>query len=285
MTPEEMLEFMPHRGRNVLIDRYEDGAPGSGTGWLRVGEGDAAGRDIFFQRAAGGPRYSHFFLVEHVALTSLLIVRHEMGQGRLAYFSTVSRFEWRGDAGAGEALVSRVSRGRDRGDFRSFRGEVATADGRPLLAVDIMAFLAPRGSLPPASPAKDDPAPPGGRFPCLDPWLVFTDDRGRGHFAHGNPLGEGHFPGSPTMMGMAQWLAVAERAAGLAPAGGSEITGSGAVTKPDGRPVTEVDGLAVRVEKDTDGRVLEFTPLSTRRVTFRERIMAGDDYAVHFTPA
>jgi hypothetical protein len=87
------------------------------------------------------------------------------------------------------------------------------------------------------------------------------------------------------MMGMAEWQAVAQRAAVLAPPGTVEIAGAGAVTTPDGRPVAEVDGLRVRVAKDAAGRVIDLTPLATRRVTFRERIMAGDAYAVRFDPA
>jgi 3-hydroxymyristoyl/3-hydroxydecanoyl-(acyl carrier protein) dehydratase len=288
MLPEEMFTWMPHRGRNVLIDRYEDTGPASGMGWLTVAGGDPLGRDVFIVNGPSGPRYSPFFLVEHVALTSLLIVRHEMGRGRLAYFSTVSKFRRHGDAAPGTPLVSRVSRGRDRADFRAFNGEVLTEGGARLLEVDIMAFLAPRGSLPAAAPARDDGFPRAEpmAFPGLPPALVFLGgpDLDRAVFPHDHPLAEGHFPGSPTMMGMAQWLCVAERAAVLAPAGTSEMRGSGTVLTPDGRPVAEVNGLVVSVTKSPDGRVLDFEPLETKRVTFRERIMAGDGYVAGFAP-
>ncbi|MCU0725635.1 MAG: hypothetical protein MUE73_07590 [Planctomycetes bacterium] len=286
MRPEEMTNWMPHRGRNVLIDRYEDAGEQAGTGWLSVDAGDPLGRDVFLVRGPAGLRYSPFFLVEHVALTSLLIVRREMGEGRLAYFSAVSRFQRHADAGAGAPLVSHVARGRDRGDFRAFGGEVLTETGVKLLTVDIMAFLAPRGSRPPASPVHGNgfPRPDPTLFPGLPPPLVLLGgpDFDRAVFPHDHPLAEGHFPGSPTMMGMAQWLCVAERAALLAPPDPGVVRGSGAVRTPDGRPVAEVNGLAVSVEKGPDGRVLDFEVLETKRVTFRERVMAGDAYVVTF---
>ncbi|MHC4470782.1 MAG: hypothetical protein ACYS99_07435, partial [Planctomycetota bacterium] len=121
MDREQMLEYMPHRGRNVLIDEFEDTGTMAGRGLLSIGEGDPLGRDLFLARGPDRLRYSSFFLVEHAALVSILILREEMGGGRLAYFSTISRFAWRGDAAAGTPLVSQVSRGRDRGEFRAFK--------------------------------------------------------------------------------------------------------------------------------------------------------------------
>jgi len=84
MNHEEMLEVMPHRGANVLIDSYEDTGPTSGRGTLTIGEADPVGRDLFLVLEGGRLRYSAFFLVEHVALNSVLILREDMGGGRLA---------------------------------------------------------------------------------------------------------------------------------------------------------------------------------------------------------
>ena len=40
MDREEMLEYMPHRGRNVLIDDYEDNGEMKGRGHLTISPGD-----------------------------------------------------------------------------------------------------------------------------------------------------------------------------------------------------------------------------------------------------
>jgi 3-hydroxymyristoyl/3-hydroxydecanoyl-(acyl carrier protein) dehydratase len=288
MDRERMLEYMPHRGRNVLIDEYEDTGPGAGRGRLTIAEGDPAGRDVFLERRAGGLCYSPFFLVEHAALTSILVLRSEMGGGRLAYFSTVSKFRSHGDAPAGVPVVSTLTRARDRGEFRNFAARVETEAGALVAEASFMAFLAPRDRAPEAGPPRPGevtfPPPAADLFPGLDPALAFLSRSEGGEwggvYPATHPLAEGHFPGAPVMMGMTQWLAVAERAAIEAPVGRTEVRGDGALLLADGAPVVEVTGLAIEVDKDAAGRIADLRLLSTKRVAFRERIHPGDAYTV-----
>jgi len=287
MNREEMLEYMPHRGRNVLIDEYEETSERSGRGTLTIAEGDAHGRDLFLVRGPAGRRISPFFLVEHVALVSVLILREEMGGGRLAYFSTVSRYENLGDAAAGETIVSNVARGRDRREFRSFKADLATAGGAPVASLTMMAFLAPLGSAPETGRAPADTTEfdgtDAGRFPGHDPALVFVPDA---VYPDDHLLCPGHFPGAPVMMGMTQWLTVAQAAALTAPAGAvTEVSGSGALVRHDGEPVVDVTGMRLSVSRDPDGRVTDFRLLGTKRVAFRNPILPGDGYRATFTPA
>jgi len=154
--------------------------------------------------------------------------------------------------------------------------------------------LAPRGERPDTQAAGAAPdgfcRPAPERFPGLDPSLVFCGDpdaEGRcgGVYPADHPLCEGHFPGAPVMMGMAQWLAIAERGALDAPAGESEILGDGALVRADGSPVVEVTGLRAAVAKDDAGRVTALRLLATRKVAFRGMIFPGDAYVASFSPA
>ena len=129
MKHDEMLEFMPHRGRNVVIDDFVPTKENAGQGYLTIAEGDPAGRDLFLVSGPGGLRYSHVFLVEHVALASFLCIQSDMGGGRIAYFSKVTKYERKGDASAGTPLVSSLTRGRDRGEFQRPHLEDAAARG------------------------------------------------------------------------------------------------------------------------------------------------------------
>lgn len=295
MDRDEMLLYMPHRGRNVLIDGFTDLGNGTGRGTLRIAEGDEHGRDLFLVRSPEGPRYSAFFLVEHVALTSILILRSDMGGGRLAYFSAISRFRSRGVAAADTPLVSTVSRERDRGEFRSFAAEVATEDGEPILDVSFMAYLAPRGARPEPRPAtappREFPPPTADAFPCFDPALVFLggpdgDGAAGAVYPADHPLCEGHFPGAPVMMGMTQWLAVAQAAALAAgePGRETEISGAGVLNHAAGGAIVDVAGLKIAVKKDGGGRVDDLRLLETKRVAFRDRVLPGDAYVADFTP-
>lgn len=294
MKHDEMLEFMPHRGRNVVIDDFKATGENAGQGYLTIAEGDPAGRDLFLVSGPGGLRYSHVFLVEHVALASILCIQSDMGGGRIAYFSKITKYERKGDAAAGTPLVSSLTRGRDRGEFRAFDAEVSTVAGEPLLTVSFMAFLAPRGA---PLPVRDEPAedldwasPDPSLFPCYPAPLVLLAPPvdgvpPRAVYPEDHPLCAGHFPGAPVMMGMTHWQAVAQAAAFAAPLGKSVVSGSGELTRVDGRVVVEVVGLAVEVTKTESGQVTDLRVLSTKKVAFRERVLPGDGYIASFTPA
>lgn len=292
MNREAMLAYMPHRGRNVLIDEFEDLGRGKGRARLTVDGGDPLGRDLFLVRGPDGLRYSQFFLVEHAALCSVMILREEMKGGRLAYFSTISRFRARSHPRAGIPLVSEVRRGRDRREFRTFRASLSTAEGEPVLEVDFMAYLAASGARPEEGregPRPGEfPPPAEDRFPCFAPSMVFVggpDGEGRwgGVYPADHPLAEGHFPGAPVMMGMTQWLAVAQRAALGAPSGSSRVAASGRLAASDGRSVAEVSGLVIETVKDGEGRIRDLRLLGTKRVAFRDRILPGDAWVVEVT--
>jgi len=291
MKHSEMLEYMPHRGRNVVIDDFKATGEGSGEGLLTIAEGDPAGRDLFLVQSPDGLRYSHVFLVEHVALASILCIQSDMGGGRIAYFSKITKYERKGDAAAGTPLESRLTRGRDRGDFRAFDAEVSTVSGDPLLTVSFMAFLAPRGA---PLPTRDEPMenldwerPDPSLFPCYPAPLVLLAPRKDGRppravYPEDHPLCEGHFPGAPVMMGMTQWQAVAQAAAFEAPVGRSVVTGSGTLTRTDGRVVVEVTGLEIQVDKNEAGQVTDLKLLKTKRIAYRERVLPGDGYIASF---
>jgi len=294
MNYEEMLPIMPHRGRNVLVDDFELIEEGVGRATLTIDVGDPHGRDLFLVRDGDGLRYSTPFLVEHAALNSILVLREEMGGGRLAYFSAVTKFDAPGTAEAGATLVSRVVLTKARRAFRSFRADVETADGRPVLTLNFMAYLAARGES--ISTQARAPAPEGfcrttpGRMPCFEPAMEFcgdADNEGRrgGVYPADHPLCEGHFPGAPVMMGMTQWLAVAQRGALDAPEGESEIVGDGSLALADGTPVLDVTGLRAAVTKDGDGNVTKLRLLETRKVAFRGMVFPGDAYVATFSPA
>jgi 3-hydroxymyristoyl/3-hydroxydecanoyl-(acyl carrier protein) dehydratase len=293
MTNDELLDVMPHRGRNVLIDEFEDDGEVGGRATLTITEDDEEGRDIFLVREGGQLRYSPYFLVEHAALNSVMILREDMGGGRLAYFSAVTKFQRHDSAMAGETIVSKVTRGRDRREFRSFHADLATSDGRAILEVNFMAYLAARGDRPEATATARAPdrfcRPAPGLFPGFHPKMVFCgseDDEGRsgGVYPHDHPLCEGHFPDAPVMMGMSQWLTVAQRGALLAPVGDTEIFGDGAITKVDGTPVVDVTGLKAQVVKDEENRIAWIRLNETRKVAFRGMIHPGDAYTVTFEP-
>lgn len=287
MTRDEMLEIMPHRGMNILIDDYLETGE-SAEGRLTIDEGDAEGRDIFLARGRGGLRYLPYFLVEHVGLAALMAIRAEMGGGRLAYFSKVSRFVGHAEAPAGATIRSLLTKGRDRGDFRSFSAEVL-ADGVHVFDVGIMAFLAPLDGDLPGRFVEDAPTgyPAGdpGVFPSLHPAMAFVsgETEASGVYPSDHPHVPGHFPAAPLMMGMAQWMAIVEALALLAPVGESEVSGSGRLVISDGRVATDAKGMRLAVSRADDGRIADFRLLSTRSVSFRESISPGDRYAAVVT--
>jgi len=123
----------------------------------------------------------------------------------------------------------------------------------------------------------------------IDERVHLSDDLSEATFRYTYPADHvfcaGHFPGNPIMMGIAQWIAVADAAAWLA----FERVGAGIVPPPDGRRradaeivretgglVTEVRGLIFTAEVSADGGIGPVRIERTRRVGFRDLVRPGE---------
>ncbi len=299
--------ILPHRGMNLLIDAartVREGGEVRGQSRLRVAPGDPSGRDIFLCWGDDGDGGAGVLpgpaLIEHLALNAINVMKPEMGPDEIAFFSLVSGFESARETAPGEALTSEVVRKRDKGNFRRFDGVVRGADGSAVATAEIMAYAGPPVVADRRATSKLAAPPVVGKLRPVDkalfPWkpreMVFVDelvdiadDRAEATFRYAYPNDHafcaGHFPGNPVMMGVTQWIAVADAAAflalerveaGEAPPGGDLWRADGEIVRESGALVAEVRALVFSSRTRKGGPVGPVRIVKTRRVGFRDLV-------------
>jgi 3-hydroxymyristoyl/3-hydroxydecanoyl-(acyl carrier protein) dehydratase len=313
----DLEKLLPHRGLNLLVDavraeRDKEGARGEGR--LVVLPDDPLGRDIFLREAGSGRELIEPALAEHLALVAICVMSPDMKPGEIAFFSAISAFESERPALAGEELFSEVTRLRDRGRFRRFRGEVRGDEGAPSARAEIMAYTARPDDAAGRETAKALAPPDVAESSSVDrsrlgwkrPEMVFLDERTslsadgasatfRYTYPPGHPFCAGHFPGNPVMMGIAQWIAASDAAfclmSGQAPPrrvqgarhGPVECRADAEIVRESGALVCEVKGLELEAaglrpaegpSAPQAGGAARVT--RTRRVGFRDRVLPGE---------
>ena len=293
---EALYDLFPHRARNVLVDRVDVPlTPGSqrGTGWLSLSEGDALGRDIVLGSSEEGRYVLSPFAAEYIALTSLCVLKPDLGPHDICFFSTISDVEFSGRLSAAGVLRAEVERQKDRGPFKRFTGRVLDDSSAEVLSqADIMAFTLDEEAARSADDKAGKRVEPPTRT-CSKPaaadlfsWktepMVFADevvDLGKDTittryvYPGDHPFCEGHFPGNPVMMGVTQWQMAEDavwllaREAGLS----GRVSASGGVIRPDGELVAEVKGLVVDC-----GSAPPLT-VGLRKIAFRGMVRPGQE--------
>ncbi|GEM_PF-1768250 len=297
---KEICSAIPHRSRNLVLDRldfFEEEGILKSRSHLRIAEGDPEGRDIFLKREADGRAvYSEAVLVEHVALTSSVQIAPDTGEGKIAFFSTITNFRGAPWFPAGEDLEAVVTPLGRRGPFHRSHCEIHPVGRKDREAsVDLMAAVAEPTAAGRDEGEKKKVEPPAfvERRPVdrdvlgyKPPHMVFLDeetalDRDRltltgGYlYPSGHPFTEGHFPDNPVMMGVTQWEGLVDCAAWMIhrlslPPG--PYLAEGNILRDDGTLVTEIKG--VRVEVVGGGGPPRL--LATKRIGFRDMVRAGE---------
>ena len=297
MVGDEREKFLPHRGRNLLLDEawvHEIGPRGSSEGALTITPDDTQGRGIFLYELPEASLCVHpVVLIEHVALVGLAALNMEPGE--FTFFSLIRKAEFPGRIRAGETLHSTVKAARAPKPFFRFQSTVSTAAGALIATSDVLAYT----SIAVTLPAQTDAEPGAGSgalrdeeriarfFPGRDPRFVFVDaplqvaaDGRSGVFAYTyreeHPLARGHFPGQPIMMGVTQLLAIADAAQWLAAElrdagaldGDASFTACGKLLGADDSLVCSAGALELRAWAGSP--ILELT--AARRVSFRRMV-------------
>jgi 3-hydroxymyristoyl/3-hydroxydecanoyl-(acyl carrier protein) dehydratase len=296
---EDFKAYLPHRGPNLIIDAIDI----TGVGLDRVGlssvtiaSGDEAGRDVFLQTGPeGGLSVNEFAMVEHIALTSSVMIFRDVGDGKVAFFSTIKNFRRHASLRwpQGVVMSAEVNPLPGKKAFRRSKGIMRGPDGAEALSVQIMAVIMDRAasgdldggkvSTPPAvEPISDVDL---SLFTYKPASMVFVthetafDPDGsvltaRYKYPADHPFTAGHFPGNPVMMGVMQWAAVLDGALCLVHRmgwGPGRFRADGELLRQDGSVICEVKGMVFSWEGPGQSPTL----LATRRIGFRNVVNAG----------
>ena len=296
---KDLEDFVPHRGRNMLMDEvslYVKDGENCGEGTVTVSRGDELGRDIFLVTHPDvGDCIHPVFLIENAALIGIIASRNPPNS--MSFFSSVRTCQVSSLIRAGETVLAEVSPIATKKPFRRFHCLVTGEDGREIMSTELMAFVQENGtderpSVDPGcvhDPIARDLDQIAERFPGRDPVMVFVDacteldlEAQTAQFSYtypaDHPLTHGHFPDRPLMMGMtqllglmdgAQWLVSELRKSGrIKPGDSFELKGR--TTRGDGSAVCEIKNSTLRACKGDDYTV-EFQ--KARGVSFRGMVI------------
>ncbi len=310
LNREDILALIPHRFENVLIDEADCTDAGASAA-LRIENDDPLNRGFFARTDGDEPTLLEHALAEHLALVALCQLG-PLGPGELGFFSAINNFQQSGRLPLSEPIYSELTRERDRGAFRRFKGSVLNARKEVVAKADIMAFIMDT-TQPQTDERKRLPLPEMNICEAVSldayfwkrPELCFVAalrrlDAEAGEavlsytYPADHPLTRGHFPGNPVMMGITQWIgasdaldqvAFARSQAGELPLPGS-LTADVLIQKSDGTVAAEISGLVNRYEQDAAGRLRSETT-ATKRIGFRDIVRPGDElvYSVSARPA
>ncbi len=294
-----LANWVPHRGANLIPDVIELADDRvTATSRTRIGAEDPRGRGIFSRDGAvnadgqRGRIWIEPFISELLALTGIPLLTEKLNaQGHVAVFSMMSRLTMKHPAPfAGEMLgYSKIT--RQRSDFTVFSTN-ATVDGAEVFSAEVMSGTAKMADIC-AFPVRPFAADPGGE--PVDPALFAFKPRSQRYvdrvlgadattgtlrcaytYPTDHPFVPGHFPGAPLMMGVTQWLAIADatwlakRRFGLT----GPVIADGSITRPDGGAVLDVRGLELAEE----GGLPRIT--ASNRIAFREPVRPGDGLVI-----
>ncbi|MHC4778412.1 MAG: hotdog family protein [Planctomycetota bacterium] len=292
---EAIAECIPHRGRNFVIDSidfFEEDGLLKGRSKVTIAPGDAEGRDIFLLEGEEGPVYSEFVLVEHVALTSSVLIAPKKDEGNIAFFSTITNFRGGSTIAGGETVEAVVTPLGRRGPFHRSRCLITAPSAAGEIKVELMAAVVDggervEGEKKAVEPPRIVEMRPVDRavFSHKDAALVFVDEEcsaevenrtmvARYTYPVAHPFVPGHFPGNPVMMGVTQWAGMLDCGVWLAnrlDLGGGPHIADGEILRADGTLVTEIRGMEFEIGPSL-AQILK-----TKRIGFRDMVTTGEE--------
>lgn len=293
LDPKALESYLPHRGINLMPDEVvlsEDRLTSQSR--TRIPRDDPRGR-TFFGRCDRDQRLCWYepFLGELMALTGVPLLADDLNpKGQMAVFSAVTRLDFGPLVPMDEELVGYTQITRKRSDFTAFKAWM-TCRGQRIFETEILSGAATMADISrfPVRPLEGRTVRPvdpsayawkGTHLRFLD-GLVSADPATRrlvGTYTYpdNHPLVPGHFPGSPLMMGVTQWAAVADAGWEAARCFGlpGPLCVNGRIIRADGNEVLTVRDMVLAIEDGMPRLV------STKRVTFREPVRPGDGVLV-----
>jgi 3-hydroxymyristoyl/3-hydroxydecanoyl-(acyl carrier protein) dehydratase len=288
-------DYLPHRGLNILLDELQlDQDAGLAISHFSVPSDDPHGRCLF--AAHHGDRGTFWlepFLGEAVALTGVPLLMDEVAAvGKVSVFSMISRVDFLDLAPMAADIEASAQIKRRRGNFTQFACKVRH-DGRTIMNAEVLSGAASLDDVAsiPARPLQqavgETVSAPGFKHPSLHfirGVRQFDADERRLTatyiYPENHPLVPGHFPGGAVMMGVTQWMAVADAAWLLRERLGMDqaITVDGRIVRDDGSEVLDVRELTV-APSPTGLPMIR----CAKRCAFRDMVIPGDGIVIEVT--
>ncbi|MBT3580906.1 hypothetical protein HN511_01240 [bacterium] len=303
LKQEEIKESIPHRFENILLDKCEVTKTVEeieGKIEITINEKDHLGREIFLKQKNTKQRVvMEPFFMEILALGSI-VSTGKISEGRVALFAAVSNFKKHRDMLVNEKVSGTVRKIKAKGDFLKYGGELTNAQNQVIASGEMMAFYTKMEDLetvvekntvltwPTAKKAinKENVNKAPEMF-LIDNLVSLDEDSleicGDYTYPKTHTLIKGHFPGNPIMMGVMQWMAIADLtyvlAAYLAQKGTKgryQIKADAEIVKENGVAVAQARGIILQVYWQDSVFFDQVEIIETKKIFFKGMVKPGD---------
>jgi 3-hydroxymyristoyl/3-hydroxydecanoyl-(acyl carrier protein) dehydratase len=303
LNQDQIKEAIPHRYENLLLDSVtiqESEQSLSGQLSLTIYDQDREGRDIFLAELQRNKKYLALpVYAEIMALVSIVSSRSRLIEGYTSIFAGISNFNVYDFHAENKELTGSMALVSDRKGFYKYEGFLE-ANGKRLCDGCLTAFYTPTQNLVqkdesdlqlidvPAMSAvsKENRAKRPDMFICDGLNLVESDSFiAQYTYPTDHALVKGHFPGSPLMMGIMQWMCAEDSLCAYLEAsnqtGQSRYLCSFKLQDRYGRAVADIMDIECEAFINTEHCVNQVYSRSVKKILFKKIIQPGETVYIY----
>ena len=309
-SSEELYKTLPHKHENVLIDHLISYAPEEIRGELEltITQKDRLNRQFFFKNKSQSETVCLSTVLMEILALGCIITSNKLTTTNLALFAGISNFKKYTDFKLNETIRGNITGKRFKKGFMTADGNLVSTDNIKIAEGELKAFFIEKDNDKESTPKLTTPLEENCHFilPKSDtlknPSMYFIDTlnhlnsesqqaQGTYNFPKEHPLIKGHFPDSPLLMGVLQWLAVEDLAHVIAlklhhdqqMEGKFILTGDAEIFNKDHVITTEIKGFTAisyinHPEYNNQGDLI-----ATNKVIFRQKVSPGDHLVIKVT--
>lgn len=307
LNQSDITDRLPHKHENVLLDSIQyNESDNSVTLSLTIPNNDPLHRQIFTERLqTNQPKTIISTVFTEIMALASIVHASPLPPNTSVFFASITDFELHQNHIASQPLTGKVTHTLTKRNFVKYKGHLTTESNQPIASATVMAIYT--DSQPSTTTTTDQPnqLPPqncdvktdqshwhrDNQFIVSD--RLILSDPTTGSFSTeytypiDHPLTRGHFPDLPVMMGVQQWLGVADACLTHAhhtnQSGHNQRTVNATIYKSNGTIVSEISDCTVRFGHNTGDSPDYAYITKTKKVAFKQMVVPGETIIIHVT--
>jgi 3-hydroxymyristoyl/3-hydroxydecanoyl-(acyl carrier protein) dehydratase len=302
INQEEIKQHIIHRHENILLDRIivDELYNGEGALELNIQDQDELDRDIFLTEKQNQRVILSPIFMEIMALAAITC-SGKLADDQVVFFTGISQFEKICDLPANSVCKGHVKKLSQKKGFLKYEGRLETADNQ-VAATGLMTAYFMDGfqedntdSLKRSTEFPTFSAPitidkqryaKQENMMLVDQLSILSDTSclTRYTFPTDHPLNKGHFPGNPIMMGVMQWMSIADACTVFLEHtnhnGTINLNCNAIIINQDQIVIAEFKQVECKAWINVDGVINQTDIVKTNRVVFRHTVKPTDTLSI-----
>ena len=288
-----------HRYENLLIDKITMEKLDDAKGELEtcISEDDPLNRQLFLgqNRSSDTVILTPIFM-EILALASITC-SGKVGTDQIVFFTGINNFERFNDLLINQPCKGSINKLSEKKGFLKYKGELRTSDNQTAATGVMTAYFMQQTDTNNDDSTKKRLERPDCDFDyeinksnyskshwmmLVDQFAMLSDSSGIGRYTYpsNHPLTKGHFPNNPVMMGVMQWMSVADTCCVFAQrqhlSGSVHTSCNAVIVNQNNIVIAEFKGVECTHFIDNDNHQHFSDVIKTNRIVFRSTVIPED---------